>query len=77
MRLATGETREYFYAWRGGPPIRAVPGTAEFISQYHAAHASQLKPKASTLMSPHCRIQSVGGVSATVALQRQVLLVIH
>jgi integrase len=27
MRLATGETRLYFYAWRGGPRINAEPGT--------------------------------------------------
>ena len=51
MRLATGETRVYFYAWRGGPPIQAVPGTPEFISLYHAAHASLLKPKPGTLMT--------------------------
>ena len=51
MRLATGETRVYFYAWRGGPRIRAVPGTPEFISHYHAAHASLLKPKPGTLMT--------------------------
>ena len=51
MRLATGESRVYFYAWRGGPPIKAVPGTPEFISLYHAAHASLLKPKPGTLMT--------------------------
>jgi integrase len=51
MRLATGETRVYFYAWRGGPRIQAVPGTPEFISLYHQAYASLLKPKPGTLMT--------------------------
>lgn len=50
-RLATGETRLYFYAWRGGPRIDAVPGTPEFIRQYHEAYASQRKPKSGTLMT--------------------------
>jgi hypothetical protein len=27
MRLATGEVKTYFYAWRGGPQIKAKPGT--------------------------------------------------
>ena len=51
MRLATGETRVYFYAWRGGPRIQAVPGTPEFISLYHQAYASLFKPKPGTLMT--------------------------
>jgi integrase len=50
-QLATGETRLYFYAWRGGPRIDAVPGTPEFIRQYHDAHASQRKPNSGTLMT--------------------------
>src|SRR5258706_15119895 len=29
-RLANGETRVHFYAWRGGPAMHAKPGTAEF-----------------------------------------------
>jgi hypothetical protein len=36
---------------RRGPRIQAVPGTAEFICQYHAALASLLKPKPGTLMT--------------------------
>ena len=51
MRLATGEARVYYYAWRGGPRINAQPGTPEFIREYHEAHASLRKPKAGTLMT--------------------------
>jgi integrase len=51
MRLATGETRLYFYAWRGGPRINADPGTPNFVRLYHEAHASLRRPRAGTLMS--------------------------
>jgi integrase len=51
MRLATGETRLYFYAWRGGPRIDAEPGTPDFIRLYHEAHAWLRRPRAGTLMT--------------------------
>lgn len=50
-KLASGEVREHFYAWRGGPPIDAKPGTPDFIRQYHEAHESLRRPKAGTLMT--------------------------
>ena len=51
LRLATGETRTYYYAWRGGPRITAQPGTPDFIRCYQEAHASLRRPKASTMMT--------------------------
>lgn len=33
-RLANGQVRFYFYAWRGGPRIEAEPGTREFTAEY-------------------------------------------
>jgi integrase len=50
-RLATGEIRTYYYAWRGGPQIKAKPGTPEFMQLYTAAHASVRRPRAGTLMT--------------------------
>ena len=50
-KLASGEIKQYVYAWRGGPAIDATPGTAEFIRQYHEAHESLRRPKAGTLMT--------------------------
>jgi integrase len=50
-RLSTGETKTYYYAWRGGPQIKGKPGTPEFVRQYHEAHASMRQPRAGTLMS--------------------------
>lgn len=32
--LADGSTREYFYAWRGGPRLESEPGTLEFTAEY-------------------------------------------
>ena len=51
MRLANGEIRTYYYAWRGGPRIDALPGTPDFIRSYQEAHASLRRPKAGTMMT--------------------------
>lgn len=51
MRLATGEPKTYFYAWRRGPRIKAKPGTPEFIAAYNDAHAQLRQPRAGTLMT--------------------------
>ncbi|WP_247402226.1 site-specific integrase [Bradyrhizobium sp. 76] len=50
-RLATGEVKTYYYAWRGGPQIKAKPGTPGFIREYHDAHASVRQPRAGTFMT--------------------------
>lgn len=34
-KLANGERKTYYYAWRGGPRITAEPGTRDFLSEYH------------------------------------------
>lgn len=43
-RLASGETVSYFYAWRGGPRIKAKPGTDDFRREYDAAIAKRKAP---------------------------------
>jgi integrase len=50
-RLANGEIKVHFYAWRGGPAINAKPGTPEFIHAYNEAHSSIRRPRAGTLMT--------------------------
>jgi integrase len=50
-RLANGETKVHFYAWRGGPAMHAKPGTPEFVREYHDAHASLRRPRAGTFMT--------------------------
>lgn len=48
-RLASGERRVYWYAWRGGPRIEGKPGTPAFNAAYYAALAARKRPKAGTL----------------------------
>src|SRR5208282_884806 len=43
-KLANGEVRDYWYAWRGGQRLEGRPGTAEFIASYNAAIAVRRKP---------------------------------
>jgi integrase len=38
-RLADGTQRTYWYAWKGGPPLRGEPGTPEFIASFNEAAA--------------------------------------
>lgn len=40
-RLATGEVVTYYYAWRGGPRMVGLPGSAEFVQSYRDAIASK------------------------------------
>lgn len=42
-RLANGETVTYYYAWRGGPRIKAKPGTHAFVQEF--ARLTRSRPK--------------------------------
>jgi integrase len=46
---AKGKT--YYYAWRGGPPLRGEPGSPEFMASYNEAIESQRAPDASRFRS--------------------------
>jgi integrase len=50
-RLANGEIRLHFYAWRGGPAIHAKLGTPDFVREFNEAHASLRQPRAGTFMT--------------------------
>ena len=56
-RLADGTLRRYYYAWRGGPLLKAEdgkplqPGDPAFHVAYTAAHAARRKPPSGTLFS--------------------------
>jgi len=36
-RLANGERKDYYYAWKGGPPLQGNPGSPEFHASFNAA----------------------------------------
>ena len=50
-RLADGTRRTYWYAWKGGPPLRGKPGTPEFIASYNEAVAKKMAPPTSVLLA--------------------------
>ena len=50
-RLADGTRRTYWYAWKGGPPLRGEPGTPEFVASYNAAVAAKVTPPDGVLLN--------------------------
>ena len=50
-RLADGSIKTYWYAWKGGPPLRGDPGTPEFIASYNEAVARKVVTPQGTLLS--------------------------
>jgi integrase len=59
-KLADGSERTYYYAWKGGPPLRGEPGTPEFIASYNAAATSKMPPPTGSLLSILQQYQSSG-----------------
>ncbi|MBN8955250.1 MAG: tyrosine-type recombinase/integrase [Rhizobiales bacterium] len=50
-RLASGETRTYYYAWRGGPQIKETYGSPAFHVAYVEAHKERKKAPPGTLFT--------------------------
>src|SRR5262245_28724541 len=50
-RLADGTWKTYWYAWKGGPPLRGKLGTPEFVASYNEAVARKAVPPRGTLLS--------------------------
>jgi integrase len=57
-RLADGRTVTYYYAWKGGPPLRGEPGTPEFTASYNAAVSAKRPPRDGKLVSLLMRFQA-------------------
>jgi integrase len=49
-RLADGTYKTYYWAWKGGPPLRGDPGTAEFHASYNEAVARKATPPSGKLL---------------------------
>jgi integrase len=56
-RLADGSFRTYYWAWKGGPPLRGEPGTPEFIASYNEAVAKKIAPPTGVLLALLSRFQ--------------------
>jgi hypothetical protein len=50
-RLADGRLVTYWWAWKGGPPLRGDPGSPEFMASYNEAVACKVTPPAGVLFS--------------------------
>ena len=50
-KLAGGERKTYWYAWRGGPLLPGEPATPKFIAAYNEAIARKAKTPAGVLLS--------------------------
>jgi integrase len=50
-RLADGTIKTYYYAWKGGPPIRGKPGSPEFVASYNEAVSRKITPPPGVLLS--------------------------
>jgi integrase len=58
--LADGTRRTYWYAWKGGPPLRGDPGTPEFVHSYNEAITRKAATPQGTLLSPLRAFQASG-----------------
>jgi integrase len=56
-RLADGSIKTYYWAWKGGPPLRGEPGTPEFIRSYNEAVARKIAPPTGVLLALLLRFQ--------------------
>src|SRR5262245_25716482 len=50
-KLATRETKIYYYAWNGGPRLDGEPGSAEFLRSYAAARQERKTPPQGSLFT--------------------------
>ena len=50
-KLADGSFKTYYWAWKGGPPLRGELGSPEFIASYNEAVASKIASPRGKLLS--------------------------
>jgi hypothetical protein len=50
-RLADGTPRTYWYAWKGGPPLRGEPGTPEYEKREMPSAINRLSDETPSLIN--------------------------
>ena len=70
-KLADGKRRTYWYAWKGGPPLRGKPGTPEFIHSYNEAIATKAATPEGRLLSVLQAYQASGEFNGLAARTRR------
>ena len=56
-KLADGSWKTYWWAWKGGPPLRGQPGSPEFMAAYNAAVTAKVALPMGTLKSVIVRFE--------------------
>jgi integrase len=56
-RLADGSFKTYYWAWKGGPPLRGEPGSLEFHASYNEAVAKKVTPPSGAWLALLFRFQ--------------------
>ena len=69
-RLADGNWKTYYWAWKGGPPLRGEPGTPEFVHSYNEAIATKAAPLQGKLLSVLQAYQASGEFNGLAARTR-------
>jgi integrase len=69
-RLADGSFKTYYYAWKGGPPLRGEPGTPEFVHSYNEAIATKAATPQGKLLSVFQAFQASGEFNGLAARTR-------
>jgi integrase len=69
-RLADGSFKTYYWAWKGGPPLRGEPGTPEFVHSYNEAIATKAATPQGKLLSVLQAFQASGEFNGLAARTR-------
>jgi integrase len=69
-RLADGSFKTYYWAWKGGPPLRGEPGTPEFVHSYNQAIATKATTPQGMLLSVLQAYQASGEFAGLAARTR-------
>jgi integrase len=69
--LANGSERTYYYAWKGGPPLRGKPGSPEFVHSYNEAIARKIEPPSGVLLALLSRFQDSGEFKYSISARTQ------
>jgi len=69
-RLADGSIKTYYWAWKGGPPLRGEPGTPEFVHSYNEAIATKAATPQGMLLSVLQSYQASGEFNGLAARTR-------
>jgi integrase len=69
-RLADGSFKTYYWAWKGGPPLRGEPGTPEFVHSYNEAVATKAATPQGKLLSVFQAYQASGEFNGLAARTR-------